>query len=156
MIRFVIKPQYFILIVLIVFFSCKKNEKRIDVVSYHTNGKISTIIPYKIYEDKDSLMDGVIRTFYKNGAKKDILPIHEGIRKGAYIGYHLNGNLKVSGVMKDDKEDSIWYHFKENGSLRKMVYFDNGEIVHSYSYKDAGPVHKASEKIGAYHHELQF
>ena len=55
--------------------------------------------------------------------------IKNGKRKGSWIKYYENGQLRVKENYKDGNPDGLWEYFNEDGSLTRTETYKDGELV---------------------------
>ena len=100
---------------------------------------------------------GVTRRYYEDGSLKAELTHRGGGVDDALI-YHPNESLMARGIYRDEKKDSIWLFYDENGILRleeeykkgekhgqSRTYFSDGSISEKAVYQD-GVKHGAWEQ----------
>jgi len=72
-----------------------------------------------------------IKTFYNENDTTKINEIFyvvsktNMIKNGIYLKYYQNGVLKVKGFYKQNKKDSIWFDFFENGMKLSKIEYEN-------------------------------
>ncbi len=91
---------------------------------------------YKVAEDtweaRDYFISGEIQMtgqYYTSNAKK---------RKGSFIYYYKNGQVKNKGVYKEGKKDGEWVNYFENGDLKGKTEYENGKMLTSRSWDEDG------------------
>ena len=77
--------------------------------------------------DKDGkLLDGIVRSFWKNGQLQSESLYKEGKREGDSKAYYENGNLKSEGFYRKGEVEGTYKMYYENGSLMKEVPYKKG------------------------------
>lgn len=138
------KPFLFIIIVSLLFISCKRiakqDNKKIHY-TYYSNGKIETECEYT-----DSIKDGVYKKFYSNGKLSEIGHFLKGKRNGLFITYDSLGNRLKEQVFALSYIDNPYVFYtndsfeidkKESFINMEIQYNKNGLIdsLNSYFYK---------------------
>lgn len=100
-----------------------ENGKKVDRwVTLHKNGEPDEIVVYyengnKSFEIYSEDATGKIEQCGK--IKGDVVVEH--FNQGDYIARHENGNIKMSGTLKDDRRIGMWREFYEDGKLHKEI-----------------------------------
>ena len=93
-----------------------------DVISYYETGEVKARTPYIIKEGRN-VLEGVIRTYYKNGQLVSEAEAKANEINGAFTEYYENGNIKAKGTqVTDDFLGEV-----DHGRLEK--YNEQGELV---------------------------
>ena len=137
-----------ILLVLIVFFfSCKKNtinlhKYDIDKIalvsisgeSFFNQLKFSGIV-YRVYPNNDTLVigkylhgkkDGAWKNFYKNGKLKEFRNYKNGVKNGKHFGFYQNGDKQFEYDLKDNEYNGLKKVWNKNGLLIQEMNFKMG------------------------------
>ncbi|MBS1596501.1 MAG: hypothetical protein JST90_19475 [Bacteroidetes bacterium] len=86
-----------------------------------------------------------VRTYYENGSIKEeyyVNPdssqhkhfIYNNYRVGIYKLYYPSRNIKVYCFYKDNRKDSLYISFYENGTIKEKLYYQNGELFGEQFY----------------------
>ena len=167
-----VKNIKFITILLILLaFSCRQKPKKILYKTYFANGQIKELFEL----NKDSVKDGVFKTFYSTGELASKGWFHNGKNMDSGFVYYKNGQIKEKGTSIDFNKIGWWIYFDSLGHIVKkeqsvmlnneypndtikepyvvnqeIIYRNNGTIdtLHS-SFFDIKPVryHKDSLKL---------
>jgi antitoxin component YwqK of YwqJK toxin-antitoxin module len=84
-------------------------HKHCELITYHTNGLVNSIISYLNYQ-----IHGTMYMYHKNGNISEITNMYFGLKHGPHIYYHKNGLTHMN---------KMW---------------DHGELIWSYTYSDTG------------------
>ena len=82
-------------------------------------------------DDSNSLFDGTVESYFKNGKVESRRDYSNGILNGEYIQFFEDGLIRESGSFKNGKLNGLLTIFSQDGSYVQMEY-DNGEPIHEY------------------------
>ncbi|MEW6469324.1 MAG: hypothetical protein AB1458_10380 [Bacteroidota bacterium] len=106
---------------------------------YHDNGKVSEITTFK-----DGQPDGVIKSYYRNGALASTLTFMNGKQNGETREYHPTGELRAVMQYKDGKKDGPVVYYHPNGVKQYETVYKNDQLEGEYKqYYDNGQVSTA-------------
>jgi len=94
----------------------KKNEESLITIFYYSNGM--KFNQNNEFEDKWYF-------WYENGQLRTMSDNKTGI----YRGYHEDGNIRISGYMKDYLTDSVWSYFSPSGEIVQQIFYKENIIV---------------------------
>ena len=77
---------------------------------------------------KDGTRDGVFRTWYPDGVRRDVGGFAEGKREGLWSHYHRHGQKISEGRYSRGERDGQWSFWHKSGRLREKVWFRDGAI----------------------------
>jgi len=86
-----------------------------------------TFKPQYLYESNKGKRDGVLISFYENGAIKSFRSA-DIFNDSQHIKFHENGTIKEIGKTLKGKAHGTWLYFNNNGILEKKVEYKNGNI----------------------------
>ncbi len=104
-----------------------------DWIWYYEDGKIEQETRYK-----QGIKDGFHKTYYKNG-KPSLNCAYDG---DSLVGYYYewweDGKDAAFGKYFNNKRDSIWNWFHQNGKLACKVMYTKGELDNGTFYNEEG------------------
>ncbi|MFN5982977.1 MAG: toxin-antitoxin system YwqK family antitoxin [Fluviicola sp.] len=65
----------------------------------------------------------------ENGSLEFEIHFINGIKDGAFIHYHKNGNISQKGTLINGKLNGDIYFYKENGKLFQVDYYEDNQLV---------------------------
>ena len=85
---------------------------------------------------KETIKDGVVETFYKNGQLESRGNYKDGKQDGLWETFLsnnnpliLHGHLQSRGNYKNDEEDGLWEEFDRDGNLTSTKTWENGVLI---------------------------
>lgn len=117
-----------LIIILSVIFGCRNTDNDGFIKrEYYSNGALASEIPY----NRDTIMQGTAKFFYKNGQLAEEGNFTKGKKNGPYTAYYLDGTIKEQGNFLLDEPLGSFYYYYPNGKLelynaqdyRKEVFY---------------------------------
>jgi antitoxin component YwqK of YwqJK toxin-antitoxin module len=103
---------------------------------YQDNGEKEKEITYKngLKTNEGVYKSGILYSFsttYYEGSKNKKTEgfLKDGIRDGEWNAWYENGIKKWSGIYEDNKQDSIWSWFFDDGELSNQEEYVNGDLT---------------------------
>ncbi len=90
----------------------------------------------KLYDDgkvryqgqfKDDIPVGMFKYYYKKGQLQATINHFDNGKRSAAHMYYPNGEYKAVGLYYEEKKDSLWKYFDEQGALISEVFYKSGE-----------------------------
>lgn len=122
------KRVYFIFLITIAFFSCKKKCEAI--VDFHENGKDKIVLLYPDCNNKTTFKK---ITYYDNGQTSSKGFIKSGLKNGEFKKWSKDGVLLATWQMEKDKQVGLTECWYENGIKKSETFFING--IRNGNYK---------------------
>ena len=85
--------------------------------SYYKNGKITEILNYK-----SGLLHGNSKRYADNGTLLDDLNYKEGKRQGLAAFYNLEGELILKGTYENDHKTDDWIYYQNGKQVKNNVH----------------------------------
>ena len=104
-----------LLIIIINFFSCKRNGE--EIIYYDKNGNIES----KNYVSDGKNLDSVI--YFSNGKVDTKVFFPKKDKTECYVKYYGKKGLSSEGKTKGEKKNGKWKYYDLKGKLRKIVEF---------------------------------
>lgn len=96
-----------------------KNGKKESYTYYNKAGaKTQTV----------SLKDGVVTSYYPNGAVRKTGTVKNGLREGLWTTYDSQGRVRYTENVKQDKAHGELLNYYSNGELYNRCYYSTGEL----------------------------
>lgn len=121
--------------VILVLFSCKKEEKYVgllenypgekngELTAYHDNGKMAEFAHYK-----NNQLQGVRKLYNTDGIITTSENYEKGQLEGTYKTFFTDGTIQSEGYYSNNTMSNLWKRFYSNGQLKEEVTFvDNNE-----------------------------
>ena len=104
-------------------------KKNGDQITYHINGKVRSITPYK-----DGKIEGVVEWYNTEGLLVEQNEIINGT--GRYVTYWENGNIQEEGNYKNYRKTGDWTEYNREKEIEKVItYSDKGAVIRTRWYK---------------------
>ncbi len=103
---------------------------------YYITGELQgegSLISLDGLDDKNTIFDGEIVSYYKNGNKHSVFNYSKGSLNGRCTEYFENGLVEREMTMKNGEIDGLYTEFNDDGSAMQMNY-SNGRPAQSYYY----------------------
>ena len=55
---------------------------------------------------------------------------------GTLISYHSNGQVRLTGEVKDRKKSGVWGYYYDNGQLQRRGKHQQGQLIGLWEYLD--------------------
>lgn len=81
--------------------------------------------------DSNSVFDGIVESYYRNGKIESHITLDKGVLNGKFIQYYENGLVKQSATYKDGRLTGLLTLFNEDGSYVQEEY-EEGNPLHEY------------------------
>ncbi|MCD4664480.1 MAG: hypothetical protein K8R68_04350 [Bacteroidales bacterium] len=102
-----------------------KNGQLLRDIAWYPNSQLMCDIDYR--NNKSKIL---IVKYYPNGTKRLEYINDSGFIVGEYKEWYNNTELKSIGTFDDNnRKDSIWKYYNENGELEKTEEYENGELI---------------------------
>jgi TonB family protein len=111
-------------IILSSFYSVKIFPQQGLVKSYYPNGALQSEINYS-----SNVRDGLAKFYYPNGKLNREINYTEGRVEGVVKEYYENGNVKEIYEIVDGKRSGIASFFELDGKNSKNLTFENGKLI---------------------------
>ncbi len=99
------------------------------VKTFYSNGAIESEINYR-----DGIRDGEARFYYENGNVKELRNYSNGKVEGFVKIYSETGNLKETFVIENGRREGPTSVFDDNGNYLSDIYYENGKLVIPATY----------------------
>lgn len=131
----------FLTTLILVAFLCVNCNKREEGVTYdkqyYKSGELKYIVPI----NEDSLAQGKVYKFSKDGDTISIVKYIDGEKHGVKKKYYKNGNLKYKLHYKKDRADGKFKRYFKNGNIAVNTSYDNGKMHGKYlRYYESGNI----------------
>jgi MORN repeat variant len=131
----IVRIFFFLLLISI---SCTQNnldQKHIIKKEIYTDGSIKKEISYL----NDTVIDGVVKYYYKNGTVGSELFYLDGNMHGLQKDYYESGNIKHKAYLKNGiKEGEDIYYYKNGKIESKKFWLNNKQFGDAYWYYENG------------------
>jgi len=87
----------------------------------------NTFRPKFLYEATNGKRDGVLISFYENGAIKKFRSA-DTFNDSQIFRFHENGTIEEIGQTKSGKAHGTFLYFDQNGILEKKIEYENGNV----------------------------
>ena len=77
------------------------------------------------------LIAGILLITSNGWAEEDSLP-----PDGAIISYHSNGQVRLTGEVKDRKKSGVWVYYYDSGQLQQKEKYKNGKPIGTWKSFD--------------------
>ncbi len=139
------RQVFFLSVLLITIFSCKKDNIDKEQKTYYDTGELNTIGSI----DKDSLLTGLQLVYYKSGNIKSEGSFLKGLFDGEVRKYYENGKLKYKAFYDGGVVSGKVYEYYENGNIgylatykagvktgKETIYHENGVVKEVVVYEN--------------------
>lgn len=112
------------LVLISVFFSCKRDDKVNILRDYFPDDRIESEYEY-IIKGRDTILEGKFVSYYEKGGKKSEGNYVNNHLKGKFISYFENGNIQVKHYVLNSKVnlESIWNY--PDGKIERYILADD-------------------------------
>lgn len=142
-----------ILLGLIVFNFCFKDEKLRTLKRYYPDSKETYVYKY-IVRNGDTILQGDVIVYNKKGIKVAKGNLINNVTKGEFIYYYDNGKIESKKYVLDNKKNAEYLWNYPNGKIEKYVFFnDLGEPYFIISYDEKGPTQYEGPTIKNIYHK---
>lgn len=114
----------------VITFDVKNGIKNGEFIIHDMKGNKS--ITGNIINNKN---EGKWSYYYSSGELESEGFFKNDITVDKWIWYHKNGKVMEEGMYVDGQRDGVWKLYNENGNLKKVVFFNKGNIVSSFDTK---------------------
>ena len=84
---------------------------------------------YSEYSLKNGKYDGALIIYWSNGRVANKVVFEDGICNGEHFFYYPNGQVQAVDQVKNNVRHGISKQYSEDGSLVKILRFENGEEI---------------------------
>ena len=127
----------FLLTILLALISCDGEPKKL--YTYYENG----LIKEEVEINQDSIADGIFKTYYQDGALKEVSAMKDGFYNGESIAYYESGKMKSKFNFVDNIRQGDFLVFYRNGNVQffgtQLDNFPHGKHLEFYEL-DSGIV----------------
>ncbi|MFN7674622.1 hypothetical protein [Flavobacterium sp.] len=145
----------FILLGLIVFFFCFKDEKTHTLKRYYPDSKETYVHEY-IIRNGDTIFQGKVNVFNEKGIKVAEGNLINNLPRGKFIYYYDSGKIESIKYVIDNKRNAEYLWNYPNGEIEKYAFFSKyKEPIFLISYDEKGPTkYEGSTIESIYHRKL--
>lgn len=109
---------------------------------YTYHGEFMSEVPYV-----NGKRHGIAKSFFTNGKIKNETPFENGLIHGIKKGYYTNGNLRYEKPYKHQVRHGLWRYFREDGTEKGCICYQNGRIIGSDKYNFAEHRFRTEDEI---------
>jgi antitoxin component YwqK of YwqJK toxin-antitoxin module len=129
------------LILTVALFSCNNDLNKEKVLLYKDEyGRITQKVPYYIDKNMDTIVDGVVVHYFKNGQVSDSFILKDGNKNGVYYSFDSSGNLSSVFNYKSNKANGPAFYYFENGKTQNETLYKDDRLIYSKSFFRNGRV----------------
>lgn len=107
--------------------------------TYYTSGELQgegTFISLDERDDSQSLLEGEIVSYFKNGKIQERVFYSSGLQNGEHTAYYENGNIKEHCTLTDGKKNGIFSSFTEDGKVCRLTIYKEDTPADFYVITD--------------------
>lgn len=107
--------------------------------TYYTSGELQgegTFISLDERDDSQSLLEGEIVSYFKNGKIQERVFYSSGLQNGEHTAYYENGNIKEHCTQTDGKKNGILSSFTEDGKVCRLTVYKEDTPADFYVITD--------------------
>lgn len=107
--------------------------------TYYTSGELQgegTFISLDERDDSQSLLEGEIVSYFKNGKIQERVFYSSGLQNGEHTAYYENGNIKEHCTLTDGKKNGILSSFTEDGKVCRLNVYKEDTPADFYVITD--------------------
>ena len=128
--------RIFIVFYCLIILSCngdlvKKNKL---LIKKDANGIVTLKAPYHLTTKGDTLIDGTVVTYYRNGNIEDSFQMNKGVREGFYFQFDSSGTLKSKMQFVNGKREGLSFRFYPNKKTEVEELFRSDSLLYSKNY----------------------
>lgn len=83
---------------------------------------------------KQGVKEGVWKSYYENGEKKEEAKYENGLLEGEYKSYYMNKKLKEEGEYEANQKTGKWIYYYQNGKKESEGKYDEDKKVKKWKY----------------------
>lgn len=107
--------------------------------TYYSSGELQgegTFISLDERDDSQSLLEGEIVSYFKNGKIQERVFYSSGLQNGEHTAYYENGNIKEHCTLTDGKKNGILSSFTEDGKVCRLTVYKEDTPADFYVITD--------------------
>lgn len=107
--------------------------------TYYSSGELQgegTFISLDERDDSQSLLEGEIVSYFKNGKIQERVFYSSGLQNGEHTAYYENGNIKEHCTLTDGKKNGIFSSFTEDGKVCRLTIYKEDTPADFYVITD--------------------
>lgn len=107
--------------------------------TYYASGELQgegTFISLDERDDSQSLLEGEIVSYFKNGKIQERLFYSSGLQNGEHTAYYENGNIKEHCSLTEGKKNGILSSFTEDGKVCRLTVYKEDAPADFYVITD--------------------
>lgn len=107
--------------------------------TYYSSGELQgegTFISLDERDDSQSLLEGEIVSYFKNGKIQERVFYSSGLQNGEHTAYYENGNIKEHCTLTDGKKNGILSSFTEDGKVCRLNVYKEDTPADFYVITD--------------------
>ena len=107
--------------------------------TFYINGELQgegMFIELDKRHDSNSLFEGEVLLYHKNGSLSEKKIYTDGKQNGEYTNYYENGNIKEHVLLSNGKKNGILAHFSEDGTVCRLHEYENDNSADYYVVVD--------------------
>lgn len=115
---------------------CANNKKDNHKLMIETNQKGDTIFktPYYLNSKGDTLVDGVVVSYYEHHAVEDSFKMSNGFKSGFYYQFDSLGHLVGKSYFNKNKREGLSFSFFPNGKPEIEELYRKDTLLYSKNY----------------------
>ena len=101
---------------------------------YYITGELAgdgSFITINRNDDAESVFDGEVNAYYKNGNKSRCYHYSKGVANGTITDYFENGCVASEATMNEGVPNGLMFNFLEDGTY-SVIEFENGNLPYDY------------------------
>ncbi|NBG66360.1 toxin-antitoxin system YwqK family antitoxin [Acidiluteibacter ferrifornacis] len=109
--------------------------------TYFANGNVAEMVQYRNDIEVDEY-----KAYYENGNLKEETQFENGFKEGLTTFYDEDGNKLLKGFYKKSMRNGKWIYYKPNGTVDKIVEYENGKAKDNPNNLEVPEVVKSQRK----------
>jgi antitoxin component YwqK of YwqJK toxin-antitoxin module len=135
-------PIIYLLFIILIFYSCKKENGQRGVLKTYFPKDNQIVLSEYIIKNDDTIINGKYTVYKYSGEKIKSGIYKNGKKTGPTTFYYDNGNIECISTSKDDKPIETIYNYR-NGKIERYLFYDDfGKTAFIIYFDEFGNVDK--------------